>query len=355
MIPSLTWNLNINVIPASQGTALAQFQATMFNMKQALCGTGGATFENGNAVIGAGDAGIWTVTRSSNGTVTAGAGDNWTTSANIIADIGGNNHSWAVFRSPASPTFLPLAGQFVEMLVDCNFAAGGIGTEQVTFQVANSTNTFTGGSLTAAPTLPTNGVNLGTKRVCPGNSTALINRRLHMWRSTTGHFHFVGSRDGGGLANAGMSWECAALLNGDIAGTDSVQRFPVVFTVIDDTSSGLGLYINNTGASANAAGWWTDGTAERANGTYPMNPSTLAQATSGYTSAGNNVNSRYPSIPCDYYSQTSGHGRYVGRKPDIEYSFSNAANLSLEGGVDTFRRLTFGELSIFTNGPIPVL
>lgn len=329
---SKTWVIDINRVPAAQGTAALQQSNMIFNLKQFLTGA-----------VPLNAAGAWTVRGSGNGNGTFGAADNWLTAADVKSNTAsGLQHSWLVLRSPSG--LLP-GSAFVEILIDV-FAAGAAQFENFQLTVANSLNPFNigAGTDTTAPPTPTNGIAFGSRQYI--ENTVLVNHRNHFWRNTEGDFYLAASRDGSGF-NAFSMW-CFVGRSGE-----TPDNYPAIIGSSYNNSSPGTPSVAQMQASTNNASWYVDGTVADICPVYPKQDSNNL-ATSGVPNTGSAVSGRYPSIPIDLWRIQPTKGSYCGRVPDINWSFVNATNLTVEAGSDPIRRLVFDQLSIFTDGPIPI-
>lgn len=124
---SKSWTFNCNNAIAAQGTVLADCQALLFAIINALLATG-----------------KWTVAYSCNSTTAGTAGDGvnrWASAANLVWNNAGNYHSWIVLKNTNMP------GGNYQLCFDLS------STYVNTMSVVRSVNAgFTGGSTTARPT-----------------------------------------------------------------------------------------------------------------------------------------------------------------------------------------------------------
>lgn len=126
--PELTWAYNVNQTFTASVDAYSTVREVLFNIKQSLTSSAG------------GVSSPWVVVSSSNATV-ASAGDNWSTSADVVSAYNGQNHSWVVLQQSALGNY--------QILIDYYSDAGN--GARYNFWISNAAG-FTGGSTTSRPT-----------------------------------------------------------------------------------------------------------------------------------------------------------------------------------------------------------
>jgi hypothetical protein len=124
-----------------------------------------------NRLIGFGAAPLTAV--SSSNAVTAGAGDNWATDADIVGQVGANPHSWFVFG-------IPQIHANYQLLLDFNVS--GAFNQSIRMYVSPTAG-FTGGTISARPTA-TDEIQINTTQ----SFTLAANTQLQMYvyRATNG-------------------------------------------------------------------------------------------------------------------------------------------------------------------------
>lgn len=127
-LPSLskTWQYSVNNTITATGTYSDTCRNAIFSIKNALVSFGTLP---------------WTVVSSSDGADTTAASDLWATSANIIGNTAGVNHSWIRLRQTG------IASNF-ELLLDCTSAGLYAGT----LVISPGAGFVTGGTATNRPT-----------------------------------------------------------------------------------------------------------------------------------------------------------------------------------------------------------
>lgn len=123
---SKTWQYSVNNTITATGTYSNTARNAIYSIKNALVSFGTLP---------------WTVVSSSSGTGTSGASDLWASSANIIGDTAGSNHSWIRLRQTG------IATNF-ELLLDCVSSDLSSGT----LVISPSAGFVTGGTATDRPT-----------------------------------------------------------------------------------------------------------------------------------------------------------------------------------------------------------
>lgn len=177
MASELTWGELRNHVVEDYSTVAILARLWVFNLKKFLTGA-----------IGPGGPGIWTVERSSNGTL-FGAADYWNTLADIVWSSSGN-HSWIVLYNATLGARI------------CLDVAGGAAGYPLLPVFASAPWTFTGGTLSARPTsLYECRYDGSLGHYFDNNITGWLNNdtatpmKHHGLLSTRGDFWFMGSHD----------------------------------------------------------------------------------------------------------------------------------------------------------------
>lgn len=127
-----TWTISINNAFSSAVDQQVQYQEALYNWID--------TFRTAG----------WTVVRSSN-SVTAGAGDNIASPADIVWGTGGSVRSWVVLSPPAAFWGYVTPWEIGNVLIAANETAGDTTPQVIEFRWVTN-GTYTGGTTTANPT-----------------------------------------------------------------------------------------------------------------------------------------------------------------------------------------------------------
>jgi hypothetical protein len=188
--PNRSWTISINNTFGTTSDQAVQYKEALLSLKQLFVAAG------------------WTVTRSSN-TVTAGASDNWNTTADIVLGLAGAG-SWIVFKSPAGW----VGTDFIEVLMYVNNATGD--TTPQLFAVVMTPGTYSGGTTAALPT--SSGV--VSAIITAGDAiiawTTYRTGRWSSWRSSRGDLMF-------GIKEEGLrSFNFFLILHSNVDGSEAI-------------------------------------------------------------------------------------------------------------------------------------
>lgn len=318
-----TWNWDVNYAVGG-GSFDAQASDAWFRFHAALRGTTGVDVNGSPA-----SAGAWTVVQSSDGTATAGAGDNISSAADIVFASAGSAHSWAVYESPSG--FVPGSNR-VYLIVDWA-----------------DTTPFNSASVLLAPSLPTLAGSPLLNRPTHAQSVLLANstwftsttfqpRTFHAWRNGVGEFLAVFSQDGTGIPEAAL-W----LARPDSGETGVVWPFAAFGANNTSTASRGSLGFASVGAPTQWDSFWQDSTPLVA--AVNLMSSVHNGSTASWNNGRSNVSIAIPDFPLDMIWNSATEAAYTGRIVDIRATAENVPeNETQDGDTDPVRRLTVGEI-----------
>lgn len=158
---SKTWDVDPNTAGGTGAGETADYQATLFAIKNALVGGGNVSNP-------------WTVISSSDA-VTADATDRWVNAADLVASAG--NHSWIVLEDPTGDhqICIDLAGAS-QPLMNLVWSPSGV---------------FTGGTIGARPTAADEHVRITTAQNWLANNAGAHTSKVHVQVSTDGQASYI--------------------------------------------------------------------------------------------------------------------------------------------------------------------
>ena len=282
---SNTWVTSYNNVP-TQTTQTNQAQNVMFGLKSALVAAG------------------YTVVSSSDSS-TAGAGDKWISSTNLVWNTTGNPHSWIQLESPSG--MLPSSNRAF-ILIDLT----STNVYQSSFSWASAS--FTGGSNTTGPTAPANAAGFVNKQFL---HSTLTNSKYHYQYvssgSQVGNFLFQTSQDGTGRMCFGFGFLASN-------GAESGDGWPCFgFSAFSEAGQG-GMSAATIYAANASVLYHFDGTMTTATNLLTPSYNGTGDFMAQVTSAGSGVTGSYPDFPVVLCDVTSGKVSIRGYVVDLAYA-----------------------------------
>lgn len=312
------WNFDPNHTVAGADED-AQAQDEWFRFHEFIRGNVGVDLNGAAAAAGA-----WTVYSSSDGSATAGLGNNIASSADIIFDAGGSNHSWAVYTRVFGTRTMYLC-------VDWNDAATPFRSAQIVIFPGVPT---VAGTLTNRPT--------HTNERILNNSTfhgvaGFVARTTHGWRSDGGDLLFVMSQDGTTVPETAI-WVSA------LTGGEAATLWPVHVGSFHSTNvatgGALGASVYETGTLWDT--FWQDDTPLLATKNVVL---LLGQEAGQWTNGRSNISNAIGDTQIGFVWNSTTEAGFPGVVPDIRATPSNVPdNETQDGDLDLVRRITIGHL-----------
>lgn len=313
------WAFDANHTVAG-GTEDAQAQDSWFRFLELLRGNVGV-----DSAGAATSAGAWTMHSSSDGTTTAGTGDNITASTNIVFAAAGVNHSWALLQQ----TF---GSRTLYLCVDFNAAASPWRTAQMIIMPSAPT---TAGTLTNRPAHTDENLFLNNTFF---TSAGFAPRTVHGWRSDIGEFVCAFSVDGTQIAETAI-----AVFRPDSGETGVIWPVITFYSSNANLSTRGALGANSFLTSNGWEGFWQDNTPLTATMQFPT---VLGSNTSFWTNGRSNIGSNaIGDAPVDVVWDSTIEAAYVGRIVDWRATPENIpSNETQDGDTDPVRRISIGEM-----------
>lgn len=293
MAPIRTWTVSVNNNFGTVSDQQVQYREAVYNLK--------------NTFVLAG----WTVTRSSN-TTTAGAGDNWASTSDIVLGLAGAG-SWVVMSSPSG--WLP--GQTVYALLAVDNATPDTTPQVIDLRI--STREYTGGTTAALPT--TTGVQTTTlgsteEQLIPW--TAYTAGLWCSWYNTRGDIMF------GVKPQTGSFFRAFYILTSFNVGGFGEHRWALFASTSTSDVLDHGSFF---------VAWRTVN--EAGDATSTVTPNGACNDLSGFVSFSSGLDHTGSPIQraIDMYADTTLNKRYLGRLVDVQDTMSGLAfNTLVESG-----------------------
>lgn len=317
--PTGTWTITINNGFDSTTDANVIFKQQFFQIKELLKSAG------------------WTVTLSSDGSATAGAGDNITTKDDVGLGINGNG-AWVVLSSPSGWAD---ASNTVYMLlaVDTNDAST---TPYSQIEGYISTAAYTGGSTSTLPSTAGTVDSLGTSAdtIVPGNGS--VPALLYTYQAYNSRGDVVYATKLGGTTVFSHLFLVISHST-SYGGGQGNYRFGI-YNNAATTYTATGI---PSSALSNAA-FWIGIDSGGTNADAPQAESALWEAGSSWT-AGIDAFGETLDFPMDLFSSIAARGRYLGTCPDIRACPPNLSVGSLDDSEtsQTLRKVCVGSLWLY--------